>query len=76
PPTTPLETPSPTLTSVILISMSKSVIWIAITVGGVVGSYIPVLLFHSGELSGWSILGGVIGSFAGVWVAVKLNNNI
>jgi hypothetical protein len=55
--------------------MNKGLMWICVGVGGLIGSYIPVL-FGQSSLGGWSILGGTIGSFAGIWAAVKLNNNI
>jgi len=55
--------------------MNKGLMWISITVGGLIGSYIPVL-FGSGSLSGWSILGGGVGGLAGIWAAVKLNGYI
>jgi hypothetical protein len=46
-------------------------IWIFIAVGGFIGSYIPVL-FGVSEFSAWSILGGVIGSLAGIWAFKKI----
>lgn len=48
-----------------------SLIWIFIGIGGFVGAYIPVLA-GSNELSGWSILGGTIGSLLGIWAYKKL----
>lgn len=54
--------------------MSKGLMWICITVGGIVGSYIPVILFHSSAFSIASIVWGGIGSLAGIWLAVKLNS--
>jgi len=56
--------------------MNKGLMWISISIGGIIGGYLPVLLFHAGNFSIWSILGGGIGSIAGVWAAVKLNNSI
>jgi len=55
--------------------MSKGLIYLGATVGGVIGSYVPVVLFHSGELSGASILGGLVGGIAGVWVAYKTGSD-
>jgi len=49
-----------------------SLIWIFITIGGFIGSYIPVLLGADG-LSAWSILGGTIGSLAGIWFYKKMD---
>jgi hypothetical protein len=50
--------------------------WISITVFGFIGSYIPILLFHAGGFSIWSILGGLVGSVFGIWAAIKANEYI
>ncbi len=55
--------------------MSKGFMWLLITIGSTVGSYIPVL-WHAGFFSVASILGGLIGAFAGVWAAYKLGDYI
>jgi hypothetical protein len=52
--------------------MDKKILYIMITIGGVVGGYLPVLLGASG-LSIWSILGSGAGSIAGIFVAAKLS---
>lgn len=39
---------------------------------GAIGSYIPILFGDNDLLSVWSILGGIIGGFFGIWAAVKL----
>jgi hypothetical protein len=54
--------------------MSKGLMYLCITVGGIIGSYIPVL-FGSSGFSGWSMLGGVVGGIAGIWAAFKLNDS-
>lgn len=54
--------------------MNKGILYLAITVGGIVGSYIPIILFHQGGLSMASIIGGGIGSLVGIWVAYKYEN--
>jgi hypothetical protein len=43
-----------------------------ITLGGLLGAYLPVLLFHVSELGVTSIVGGIIGGFAGLWVGYKI----
>lgn len=53
--------------------MTKSTIYLFIFIGGFIGSYIPVLFGADGL--GWNIIGGTLGSFAGIWAAVKLNNS-
>lgn len=60
---------------ILKLSMNKGLLYLCITVGGIVGSYIPVL-FGAGGLSMISIMGGVVGSFAGIWAAIKLNDRI
>ena len=55
--------------------MNKGMIYLGATVGGVVGSYVPVVLFHAGGLSGASILGGLIGGIAGVWLGYKFDSD-
>jgi hypothetical protein len=54
----------------------KGLIYLGITVGGIIGSYIPVILFHQGSFSVSSIIGGAIGSFAGLWAGYKLGSSI
>lgn len=58
-----------------LIVMSKGFMYLFITIGSTVGSYIPVL-WHAGLFSAASILGGLVGALAGVWAAYKLGNYI
>jgi hypothetical protein len=53
----------------------KSLIYIGITVGGIIGGYIPVLFGQDG-LSFASLLGGTIGSFAGLWAGYKIGQNM
>jgi hypothetical protein len=53
--------------------MNKRLMYLSITIGSPVGSYIPVL-WHAGFFSVASILGGLVGAFAGVWAALKLND--
>jgi hypothetical protein len=53
----------------------KSLIYIGITVGGIIGGYIPVLFGQDG-FSFASFVGGTIGSFAGLWAGYKIGQNI
>lgn len=53
----------------------KLLIYIGITIGGVIGSYLPVWLFHVDVLSLWSILMGAVGSFVGLWLGYKAYQN-
>lgn len=52
----------------------KALVYSLIFIGGLIGAYIPVWFWHVGALSGWSIIFGGIGSFAGLWAAIKLNS--
>ena len=55
-----------------LFIMNKALIYLSLTIGGLVGSYLPVL-FGSSYFGGWSILGGLIGGIGAIWIGVKLN---
>ena len=51
---------------------SRFVIMAALTVGSVVGSYLPTL-WGAGLFSMWSVLLGGIGGLVGIWVGYKLS---
>jgi len=51
--------------------MSKLLIYVGITVGGIVGSYLPVVLFHADSFGIVSIVCGVSGSVVGLWAGYK-----
>lgn len=53
--------------------MNKGLIMLMSGVGGTIGGYLPVLL-GVGGLSGWSILGGLIGGVVGIWAGIKLQD--
>jgi hypothetical protein len=53
--------------------MNKKLISFMAILGGVAGSYVPVLLGDTELLDGWSILGGMIGGFVGIWLGVVLS---
>jgi hypothetical protein len=53
--------------------MNKGLLYLCITIGGIVGGYIPVLL-GAGGLSMISILGSAVGGFAGIWLAYRIDN--
>jgi uncharacterized membrane protein YeaQ/YmgE (transglycosylase-associated protein family) len=56
--------------------VNKLFIYGGITIGGVIGAYVPVLLFNSDSFGFVSIVCGTIGSFIGLWVGYKLLQNI
>jgi uncharacterized membrane protein YeaQ/YmgE (transglycosylase-associated protein family) len=51
--------------------VDKKLVYLAIGVGGFVGSYTPVLLFRVDGFSIASIVGGLIGSVVGLVLAYK-----
>jgi hypothetical protein len=51
--------------------MDKIYIYGGITFGSLVGAYIPVLLFNANPLGLFSIIGGIVGSFIGLWFGYK-----
>mgnify|MGYP003339953228 FL=1 len=47
-------------------------IWIGMSVGGVVGSFIPEI-WGAGEFSFASIIFSAVGGFVGIWLGFKLS---
>ncbi len=56
--------------------MSKFFIYGGITLGGLVGAYLPVWLFGVDGFSLLSIVGGLIGSFVGLYFGYQAYKNI
>ena len=50
--------------------MNKRTILLFASVFGFIGAYVPVLFGDNDILSGWSILGGLIGGLFGIWLGV------
>lgn len=46
---------------------------IGMTVGTILGGYLPVI-FGADALGIWSIIGSAVGGFAGIWAGWKLAN--
>ena len=53
--------------------MAKLLIYVGITVGSIVGAYVPVWLFGVDPLSLWSIFSSAIGALIGLWFGYKAN---
>ena len=53
--------------------MNKRIILFFATVFGILGGYLPVLFGDNELLDGWSILGGLVGGFAGIWVGAYVS---
>jgi hypothetical protein len=51
--------------------MTKGMVYLGATIGGLVGGYLPVLFGASG-FSGWSIIGSLVGGLLGIWAVYKL----
>ena len=53
----------------------KFMIYLGITVGGLIGGWLGSLLDHHNMLGLWSILLGGVGGVVGLWAAYKLSQN-
>lgn len=53
--------------------MNKRTILLFASVFGFIGAYVPVLFGDTDMLSGWSILGGLIGGLFGIWLGVAVS---
>lgn len=53
--------------------MNKSLLILLAGVGGMIGSYVPIL-FGADSLGGWTILGSLVGGLAGIWIGYKLSD--
>ena len=56
--------------------MDKLFIYGGITVGSVIGAYLPVWLFSANPLGFFSIVCGVVGSLLGLWAGYVFTQNI
>jgi uncharacterized membrane protein YeaQ/YmgE (transglycosylase-associated protein family) len=52
---------------------SKSLVWIGLTVGSAIGSYIPAL-WGAGLFSFSSIILGSLGAIIGIYIGFRLSN--
>jgi len=52
--------------------MTKTFIYGGITVGSLIGAYLPVLLFHASVLGTLSIVASTVGCFVGLYFGYKL----
>ncbi len=52
---------------------SKALVMIGMTVGSILGSYIPII-FGADVFSLWSIVGSAVGGIAGIWAGWKVAN--
>jgi uncharacterized protein YcfJ len=54
----------------------KTMIWIGITIGGLLGGWLGSLLDHGNFFGIWGILLSTIGSVAGIYVGYRVGQNI
>jgi hypothetical protein len=52
----------------------KMIIYGSVLIFSTIGGYIPSL-WGAGFFSVWGILGGIVGTAAGIWIALKINQN-
>jgi hypothetical protein len=55
--------------------MQKAIMYVFVTIGGVVGAYIPSQ-FGADGFSFWAIIGSMIGGIARFWATYKIFQNI
>ncbi len=52
--------------------MAKLTIYIGLMIGGIIGGYLPVVLFHVSSFSWVSLVCGFVGCIVGLWLGWKL----
>jgi hypothetical protein len=52
----------------------KSMIWIGILAGGLIGGAIGSVLDHGNMLGAWSIILSTVGSLGGIWLGIQAGN--
>lgn len=55
---------------------AKTLIYIGITVGGLLGGWIGGMLDGGNMFGAWSIILGAVGSLAGIWAGYKISTII
>lgn len=53
--------------------MNKRVLMLCAIIFGAIGGYVPVLFGDNDLLSGWSLLGGLVGGLTGIWLGVVVS---
>lgn len=56
--------------------MNRTIIIFFTIVFSLVGNYLPILLLNVDIFSGWTILGGLIGGFFGIWLGVIVSKRV
>jgi len=55
--------------------MGRSVIGLCAGFGMLVGGYVPVVLWHASDFSLSSLVFGMVGAAAGVWLGVRISED-
>jgi hypothetical protein len=55
--------------------MSKGLIYGSVLIFSTIGGYIPSL-WHAGIFSISGLTGGIVGTVAGIWIAIKINSYV
>lgn len=53
----------------------KLMIWIGLTLGGLIGGWLGGLADDGNIFGAWGIVGGAIGSLVGIWAGYKIAQN-
>ena len=51
--------------------MGKTLVYAGVTIGGLIGGYLPVVLFNASALGLASIAAGFVGSIVGLWAGYR-----
>jgi uncharacterized membrane protein YeaQ/YmgE (transglycosylase-associated protein family) len=51
----------------------KTMILVGVTIGGLIGGWLGSLFDHGNPLGAWGLLLGTVGSFVGIWAAIKID---
>jgi hypothetical protein len=54
---------------------TKSLVWIGLTIGSIVGSGLGSLMDNGNYFGVWGIVLGALGGIAGIWAGYKIGNN-
>lgn len=54
----------------------KVLIFLGLTLGGLVGGWLGTMLDHGNGFGAWTIILSTVGSLAGIWAGVKANDYI
>jgi hypothetical protein len=52
--------------------MSRSPVYLCAGMGSFVGGYVPVVLWHASSFSLSSIVFGLVGAVAGIWLGLRI----